>query len=1027
MLETGNSCVLDIYRAGETIRISAYEKTLAAEQTLKHYEERKISFVEIEKLCKDTVVLLNRANKRGEMAPGVLDDLKKVGQTLYDELLTAKAKNLLRSTSSDYLVLYMDDQLVHIPWELLFDGEEFLCLKFSVGRIVSTKQSAGNVERRKINNPPKMLIIADPQGNLEAAYKEGIRIRDEFGNLEGIINVNLAGIKVETQYIKKNIRDFDIVHYAGHADYNPMEPSQSGWLLHDGRWTAADIVKMTSSSMPALVFSNACHSGRTEEWHIREGFESEIYGLANAFLLSGVTHYIGTFWEILDSPSSLFAIELYKTLGKNCSIGESVRLARQHLIARFGKHNIIWASYMLYGDPAYKIFKKASFVKAEEKRELASVGKDITSTGVDFTQKEVRLRSSGKESHVKSRLIPMKGIYALVAILVLFLAFWGIKGLKSFYEPPKTVTDNEYLLKNIKTTPLELSMNIIGQREESDGTVSEVLIKEGSILHSYDNFQIHFHTNKDAFVYALIYDSSNEAHQLFPDPKIALNNNVKSGTEYSVPTAGQWFWLDENIGTETIYVLASENPLNNIQDLLKKMEGVNANDKKKISEKIKNEIRSLERGVGGITEGKSKSFNLKDGKTIQSVTEIVKGTGAVVRAISFRHIDKKLQKNTQAFKSSIKKTGQGQSVFESQNNLLKNTVMDFIGKRSNVATNERTIDRSLKNLKKNVILEESRGVGGIRVYKQIAPAVVLVVTNEGIGSGSVLDKQGNVITNWHVIKGYERVVVFFKPQKGIEVTKENAYTAKIVKVDEIADLALLKIARPPANVPTIKLGSIEKVEVAQEVHAIGHPEGEIWTYTKGIISQIRPEYEWSYDDRIKHKSKVVQTQTPINPGNSGGPLLNNDAEFIGINSFVKRGEGLNFAVSVDVVKEFIKRKESRFAQKPSIKKLSLADVMKGSKYYEFDVTKDGITDGVAVDTNSNGKFEILFVDLNQDRIIDYIGLDVNENGLLDARGYDTDNDGIYETWAYDTDEDGKVNFYGLDYDGDGKMDEYRES
>lgn len=1012
--------VINLTREGEKIRISAHEKASGEEQTLKYYEENHISFDEIERLCREVVTLLNRANRRGDIVPEVIDDLKKAGQRLYDELLSPKAKNSLRNTLSDTLVLYMDDRLVHIPWELLFDGEEFLCLKFSIGRIVSTRQNITGIQKRGKGDSFRVLIMADPQGNLDSAYKEGIRIRDELNDKSDKIKVSLVSSHIDIQYVKKNIRDYDVVHYAGHADYNLNEPSKSGWIMSDDRLTASDILKLAGGApLPSLIFTNACHSGRTGEWKIDEGFENEIYGLANAFLLSGVTHYIGTFWEVLDSPSSIFAIEFYKALARNISIGEAVRIARKHLIGHFGKNNIIWASYMLYGDPTSRVLRLTS----DNKSHLSLAAKEKPYVEAVFSHKEGVPRSSGRDPGVKPGISLKKSVYGILAVLILILLFLGIKGLNKYSAKQKPVLESQQISSVLKTTPLELTMNIIGQREEADGTVSEVIIREGSILHSHDNFQVHFNTNKEAYVYILIFDSKGEAKQLFPDPKISLGNKIDGNKEYSVPTAGQWFWLDENVGTETIYVLASDTPLSNIQSILREMAGVTAQKKKALSNKVIDEVKIIERGVGGITEGKTKSFRLKDGKIIESITEIVKGAGALVRAITFRHIDNKQLKFG-------KETEKKQIVSKSPDLVIRDvesTVNNLVNKGKESSTNEKTIERSLRNIKKNLILEETRGVGGIKVYKEAAPSVVLVVTNEGIGSGSVLDKSGHVLTNWHVIKGYERVVVFFKPEKDIKLKKENAYTAKVIKVDEVSDLALLKIERPPSKLPMVKLGSMQDVEVAQEVHAIGHPEGEIWTYTKGIISQVRPEYEWSYDNRIKHRTKVIQTQTPINPGNSGGPLLNDRAEIIGVNSFTKRGEGLNFAVAVDVIKRFLESKVSRIAQKQLPQKTSKSDILKNAKYYEIDLNKDGITDVVAVDSDGNGETDMYIVDLNQDGVIDYIGIDRDENGKIDVKVYDTNNDGKFDTWAYDTDEDGKFDFYGFDYDGDGEIDEYREA
>ena len=93
--------------------------------------------------------------------------------------------------------------------------------------------------------------------------------------------------------------------------------------------------------MPALIFSNACQSARTEEWTLREYFQEEIFGLANAFVLAGVKHYIGTFWEILDEPSSKFALEFYKNLISGMTIGEAIRKARLTLIKQYGEETIV--------------------------------------------------------------------------------------------------------------------------------------------------------------------------------------------------------------------------------------------------------------------------------------------------------------------------------------------------------------------------------------------------------------------------------------------------------------------------------------------------------------------------------------------------------------------------------------------------------------------------------------------------------------------------------------------------------------
>jgi hypothetical protein len=103
--------------------------------------------------------------------------------------------------------------------------------------------------------------------------------------------------------------------------------------------------------------------------------------------------------------------------------------------------------------------------------------------------------------------------------------------------------------------------------------------------------------------------------------------------------------------------------------------------------------------------------------------------------------------------------------------------------------------------------------------------------------------------------------------------------------------------------------SLQDIEVGADVRAIGHPKGEDWTYTKGIVSSVRPDYEWSAGPGNSHRATVIQTQTPINPGNSGGPLLSDDGKIVGINSFIRKdAEGLNFAVAAKEISFFLRNK-----------------------------------------------------------------------------------------------------------------------
>jgi len=161
---------------------------------------------------------------------------------------------------------------------------------------------------------------------------------------------------VTQDYVRKTLRESEIVHFCGHADYVDDHPDRSGWRVADGKWTAADVRQMSESKglLPLLVFANACQSGRTEDWVTRE--HSHLLGLAKSFLLAGVQHYIGTFWDVLDAPSEEFASRFYEALLAGQSIGMALRQARKDSASAQGDGSLIWASYVFYGDPTAQVF-----------------------------------------------------------------------------------------------------------------------------------------------------------------------------------------------------------------------------------------------------------------------------------------------------------------------------------------------------------------------------------------------------------------------------------------------------------------------------------------------------------------------------------------------------------------------------------------------------------------------------------------------------------------------------------------------
>jgi S1-C subfamily serine protease len=198
----------------------------------------------------------------------------------------------------------------------------------------------------------------------------------------------------------------------------------------------------------------------------------------------------------------------------------------------------------------------------------------------------------------------------------------------------------------------------------------------------------------------------------------------------------------------------------------------------------------------------------------------------------------------------------------------------------------------------------------IAVYKKALPSVVNItstavafdffygpVPQQGQGSGFILDKEGHILTNDHVIDNAQRVEV--------TLFDKHKYKATVVGVDRGHDLALLQISNAP-NLQPATLAESRSLTVGQQVYAIGNPFGLSGTMTRGIISAIR-SIRGMDNNPIED---AIQTDAAVNPGNSGGPLLNSRGEVIGITTLIanngaNQSSGIGFAIPVNTAKAVI--------------------------------------------------------------------------------------------------------------------------
>ncbi len=195
-----------------------------------------------------------------------------------------------------------------------------------------------------------------------------------------------------------------------------------------------------------------------------------------------------------------------------------------------------------------------------------------------------------------------------------------------------------------------------------------------------------------------------------------------------------------------------------------------------------------------------------------------------------------------------------------------------------------------ENCNRSVVNISTLGIRSERLFIQ--------TTEEGNGSGSVLDKQGHILTNYHVIERAQQV--------SVTLYNEETYPAKLIGADPVNDIAVIKIDAKPEELYPLPLGDSSRLRVGMRVYALGNPFGLERTMSDGMISSLNRTLEVQRNWIIK---AIIQIDASINPGNSGGPLLNTHGQLIGMNtaiaSRVEQSAGIGFVIPVNLIKRVV--------------------------------------------------------------------------------------------------------------------------
>jgi hypothetical protein len=301
------------------------------------------------------------------------------GHELNELVLHPDVVSNLKHFSENHLVIIHDRLSSLIPWETINFGGPFPAATGGLSR----RYLAGNLsvakwlEHRKFGPRLDVLLVVNPTGDLPGAADEGRRIQELFGDYTSTVNLKVLE---ESQARKKVLLElfssgeYDVVHYAGHAYFDPLNPDSSG-ILCPGREVLSSADLAGIGNLPALMFFNACEAARVRKPHkpqvaadpelsILNRIQHNV-GLAEAFLRGGVANYLGNNWPVGDAPAKRFAEVFYSDLLQGKTIGESLLEARKELQAN---RWVDWVDYVLYGSPEFVLKIPSTYHKFSQNR-----------------------------------------------------------------------------------------------------------------------------------------------------------------------------------------------------------------------------------------------------------------------------------------------------------------------------------------------------------------------------------------------------------------------------------------------------------------------------------------------------------------------------------------------------------------------------------------------------------------------------------------------------------------------------------
>lgn len=293
----------------------------------------------------------------------LLDELVDLGDFLYRVFLPPFAQRILAESTCPVSITTND---VALPWELLHDGEAFMCLQRPLARMPTGQAIPRRLRRRPVQRRLKFLLThANPHQDLPEVEAEVKHVKDELEKAwSGQIEIDEEP-RPTGSFLNDVLRHgrYDVVHFAGHADFeegSDGERARAGLVLFGEddspteMFPASKIQRFVEGS--PIVFLNACSTGKSEsETSTEVAYDAKpAAGLSSAFVYGGALACIGSLWPVYDASARFFAVEFYNAIIDRDSIGGAMLAARQATFQKF-KDDATWASFVLFGNPTFRL------------------------------------------------------------------------------------------------------------------------------------------------------------------------------------------------------------------------------------------------------------------------------------------------------------------------------------------------------------------------------------------------------------------------------------------------------------------------------------------------------------------------------------------------------------------------------------------------------------------------------------------------------------------------------------------------